>query len=127
MRKALLVVSALALAACNTTVSKEEMSSVDYGPAPTRGRLGGHEFNPPSRVDRRFRRDLEELLRRFRKYGLQLIPSLISFEFCSDKIAGTGPQEGVGYGGRADAIKGKTQIENGALKNPVFEWEDIDQ
>jgi hypothetical protein len=29
--------------------------------------------------------------------------------------------------GRADAIKGKTQIENGALKNPVFEWEDIDQ
>ena len=36
MRKALLVVSALALAACNTTVSKEEMSSVDYGPAPTR-------------------------------------------------------------------------------------------
>lgn len=75
-----------------------------YGPAPTRGRLGGHEFNPPSRVDRRFRRDLEELLRRFKKYGLQLIPSLISFEFCSDKIAGTGPQEGVGYGGRADAI-----------------------
>jgi hypothetical protein len=36
MRKALLALSVLALAACNTSVSKQEMSSVDYGPAPTR-------------------------------------------------------------------------------------------
>jgi hypothetical protein len=35
MRKLILVLS-LALAGCNTTVSKQEMSSVDYGPAPTR-------------------------------------------------------------------------------------------
>jgi len=35
MRKLLLVLSFL-LAACDTTVSKKEMSSVDYGPAPTR-------------------------------------------------------------------------------------------
>ena len=35
MRKAILAAS-LALAACNTTVSKQEMDSVEYGPAPTR-------------------------------------------------------------------------------------------
>ena len=35
MRKALLLTS-LALAACNTVVTKEEMASVNYGPAPTR-------------------------------------------------------------------------------------------
>ena len=35
MRKAILV-ALRALAACDTTVSKKEMSSVDYGPAPTR-------------------------------------------------------------------------------------------
>lgn len=76
-----------------------------YGPAPTRRhRLADYEFNPPSRVDRRFRRDLEELLTRFKKHGLQLIPSLISFEFGSSKVAGTGPQTGIGWGGRADVI-----------------------
>ena len=36
MRTVLLALSAAVLAACNTTVSKQEMSSVDYGPAPTR-------------------------------------------------------------------------------------------
>jgi hypothetical protein len=36
MRTLLLALSLLALAACNTTVSKEEMAAVDYGPAPTR-------------------------------------------------------------------------------------------
>ena len=35
MRK-LIQVPALAVAACDTTVSKKEMESVDYGPAPTR-------------------------------------------------------------------------------------------
>lgn len=35
MRKAILV-ALLALAGCNTTVSRQEMGSVDYGPAPTR-------------------------------------------------------------------------------------------
>ena len=35
MRKAILV-ALLALAACNTTVSKQEMGGVEYGPAPTR-------------------------------------------------------------------------------------------
>jgi hypothetical protein len=36
MRRILPVLFLLALAGCNTTVSKEEMGSVDYGPAPTR-------------------------------------------------------------------------------------------
>ena len=36
MRKLLLVLCLSSLAACDTTVSKKEMSSVDYGPAPTR-------------------------------------------------------------------------------------------
>jgi hypothetical protein len=36
MRNPILAVSLLVLAACNTTVSKQEMDSVDYGPAPTR-------------------------------------------------------------------------------------------
>jgi hypothetical protein len=36
MRTLTLAVSLLVLAACNTTVSKQEMSSVDYGPVPTR-------------------------------------------------------------------------------------------
>ena len=34
MRKTLVALSLLALAACDTTVSKKEMSAVDYGPAP---------------------------------------------------------------------------------------------
>ena len=36
MRKLILALSFLPLAACNTTVSQKEMSSVEYGPAPTR-------------------------------------------------------------------------------------------
>ena len=36
MRTLILALSLLALAACDTTVSKKEMESVDYGPAPTR-------------------------------------------------------------------------------------------
>ena len=36
MRTLTLAVSLLVLAACNTSVSKQEMSSVDYGPVPTR-------------------------------------------------------------------------------------------
>jgi hypothetical protein len=36
MRTLILALSLLALAACDTTVSKKEMASVDYGPVPTR-------------------------------------------------------------------------------------------
>jgi len=36
MRILILALSLLALAACDTTVSKKEMESVDYGPAPSR-------------------------------------------------------------------------------------------
>jgi hypothetical protein len=36
MRTLILALTLLALAACDTTVSKKQMESVDYGPAPTR-------------------------------------------------------------------------------------------
>jgi hypothetical protein len=36
MRTSILALSLLALAACDTTVSRKEMDSVEYGPAPTR-------------------------------------------------------------------------------------------
>ena len=36
MRKILVALSLLALAACDTAVTRKEMGSVDYGPAPTR-------------------------------------------------------------------------------------------
>ena len=36
MRNLILVLSLFSLSACNTTVSRQEMGSVDYGPAPTR-------------------------------------------------------------------------------------------
>ena len=36
MRKVLLALFVVSLAACDTTVSKKEMDSVDYGPPPTR-------------------------------------------------------------------------------------------
>ena len=89
-----------------------------YGPAPTAhavptGQLkpGGrmttytdYTFTPPPAVDKRFRRDFEELLKRFQTAQLQLIPSLVSFEFGSNVKAGPG-NNNTGYGGRADAIR----------------------
>jgi hypothetical protein len=38
MRRLLPVVLLLAVAACDTTVKREEMTSVDYGPKPARWR-----------------------------------------------------------------------------------------
>ena len=39
----------------------------------------GRAFDPPSEIDRRFTRDFEELLLRFKRAGLQIIPSLVDF------------------------------------------------
>jgi hypothetical protein len=63
-----------------------------------------YKFVPPAAVDRRFRRDFSELLSRFRKAGLQIIPSLISFEFAGDLVTGPGANS-TWYAGRADAIR----------------------
>ncbi len=84
-----------------------------YGLAPTRVlrwvskffNYYDYTFTPPLTVDKRFRRDFEELLKHFKIMQLQLIPSLISFEFGSRDKAGTGPAPGTGYGGRADVIR----------------------
>jgi hypothetical protein len=38
MKKSLLILVAMVLAGCDTTVRKEEMAGIDYGPKPTRWR-----------------------------------------------------------------------------------------
>jgi hypothetical protein len=82
-----------------------------YGLAPspvpgvfTAGPQHTWNFTPPSVIDKRFRRDFTELLARFKKAGMYLIPSLINYEFGSDLKAGPGAN-GTGYGGRADVIR----------------------
>jgi len=61
-------------------------------------------FDPPSQVDRRFTRDFEELLLRFKKAGLQIIPSLVDFYFGSFLNFTVDDQRGIGAGGKADVI-----------------------
>src|SRR6185503_16738991 len=71
-----------------------------------------HGFTPPPVADKRFRRDFEELLKRFkaaqliepRSLPIQMIPCLIDFTFGSSLIVGTGPQPGTGWGGRHEVI-----------------------
>jgi hypothetical protein len=91
----------------------------NYGPAPTpylrvppnvppsmqmASRYRDYNFTPPARLDTRFRRDFTELLTRFKKAGLQIIPSLISFEFSSAQRFSAGPRPNTGASGRADVI-----------------------
>lgn len=88
----------------------------NYGPRPekimksSRGAFSnvsimeGYVFKPPKTIDKRFRRDFTELLSRFRKAEMQLIPSLISFEFAGEQKTGPGAN-GTWYAGRADAIR----------------------
>jgi hypothetical protein len=66
------------------------------------------EFNPPSRADRRFKRDFAELLARFRQAKLKILPSLISFEFGSYVGFGLN-KNGTGFCGRADVIRDRTK------------------
>jgi hypothetical protein len=84
----------------------------NYGPAPSHllrlpqfGRfpVPAVEFTPPPTLDPRFSRDFEELLKSFATAELQVLPSLISFEFGAALRSGPGPN-GTGYGGRADAM-----------------------
>lgn len=119
-----------------------------YGPAPTRrirrttsaSYYNDYEFSPPARVDSRFRRDFEELLKRFRTAQLQLVPSLISFEFGSNQKTGTGPSPGTGWGGRADVIrdpaKRKTFLDtmlaellaaSAAYRDQIYAWEVVNE
>jgi len=61
-------------------------------------------FDPPSQVDRRFIRDFEELLLRFKGAGLQIIPSLVDFYFGSFLNFTVDCHRGIGAGAKADVI-----------------------
>ena len=87
----------------------------NYGPASRHSqRFLGHgkirlpmparAFDPPSQVDRRFTRDFEELLLRFKGVGLQIIPSLVDFYFGSFLNFTVDDYRGIGAGGKADVI-----------------------
>jgi hypothetical protein len=92
----------------------------NYGPSPIRyfrvptgqppgtamaARYLDYNFQPPAQLDARFRRDFTEMLVRFQKAGMQIIPSLISFEFSSALRFTPGPRVNIGAAGRADVIR----------------------
>ncbi|UVT18613.1 MAG: hypothetical protein H8K03_12330 [Nitrospira sp.] len=68
-------------------------------------RYPDYNFAPPAKLDARFRRDFVEMLTRFKNAGMQIIPSLISFEFSSAQRFTTGPRTNTGAAGRADIIR----------------------
>jgi len=84
-----------------------------YGPAPTRrlryetsmAPYWDYEFSPPSRLDRRFARDLRELLERIKKAKVQIIPSLLNFEIGGNVGVTEGPRANTGARGRADIFR----------------------
>src|SRR4029077_9925844 len=65
----------------------------------------GRAFDPPSEIDRLFTRDFEELLLRFKRAGLQIIPSLVDFTFGSTLKFTVDVVRGIGASGKADVIK----------------------
>lgn len=127
----------------------------NYGPAPIRylrvpanvppsmrmaARTPDYHFAPPTRLDTRFRRDFTELLVRFKKAELQLIPSLISFEFSSAQRFSPGPQPNTAGAGRADVIgdRAKRKIfldtmlaellaASAPFKDQIYAWEVINE
>ncbi len=78
----------------------------NYGPSPTRASPSdSYSFSPPPRVDARFARDFREILERFKRAQLQIIPSLIDFKFTGDLLYTPGPMPGLGAAARADIIR----------------------
>src|SRR5262249_643539 len=65
----------------------------------------GRTFDPPWKIDGRFTRDFEELLLRFKRAGLQIIPSLVDFTFGSTLKFTVDVVRRIGAGGKADVIK----------------------
>ncbi len=63
-----------------------------------------YRFDPPPGADPRFKRDFAEMLEVFKVNKMQLIPSLINFEFGGEAITGPGPN-GTWHAGRADVIR----------------------
>lgn len=99
-------------------------------------------FDPPTKLDARFRRDFTEILVRFQKAGMQIIPSLISFEFSSALryTPGPGQTRNIGAAGRGDVIRDRakskifldTMLEellqaSLPFKNQIYAWEVINE
>jgi hypothetical protein len=61
------------------------------------------DFTVPPRTDRRFLFHFEELLKRFVKAGVQIIPSIVSFEFGGNSRSRDA--KGLAPGGRSDVFK----------------------
>ncbi|WP_103653284.1 hypothetical protein [Bacillus thuringiensis] len=121
-------------------------NGTNYGPSPKRVirykmsywknpmPIVEYNFDPPPIIDKRFRRDFEELLRRFKAAKLQLIPSLIDFAFGSELLVPSG------CCGRADVIRipAKRKIfldtmlaelleASKPFKEQIFAWEVINE
>lgn len=99
-----------------------------------------YHFAPPARLDLRFRRDFAELLARFQKAELQIIPSLISCEFTSAPRFTPGPRANTGAAGRADILRdnGKRTTfldtmlaellaASGPYKAQIYAWEVVNE
>jgi hypothetical protein len=115
------------------------------GAGPTRrpatsGPLPYHDwaFSPYLKTDPRFPYHFEQLLKAFREAGLQIIPSLISFEFVGNSRSLD--EKGLAPGGRADCIKDaqKRQLFLGTMlndllsvsqkyKEQIYAWEVINE
>jgi hypothetical protein len=95
-------------------------------------------FSPTLTADQRFAYQFSVLLQRFRDAGLQIIPSLISYEFGGNSTSRDG--KGLAPGGRADCINdpNKRQVFLGTVlndllivsqkyKEQIFAWEVINE
>lgn len=95
-------------------------------------------FSPYLKTDLRFPYHFEQLLKSFREAGLQIIPSLISFEFTGNSR--TRDEKGLAPGGRADCIKDPSKrqvflstmlndllVVSQKYKEQIYAWEVINE
>jgi hypothetical protein len=96
------------------------------------------DFTPPTRTDARFTLHFTEVLRRFERAGMQIIPSFIDFFFVAN--AGRADSKGLAAGGRADCINDATKrstllntlladllMASLPFQRQVFAWEVINE
>jgi hypothetical protein len=97
----------------------------NYGQGPTRRNTPSPnaaapffdwDFTPPSRTDERFKFHFEELLKRFKKADMKIIPSLIDFMAVGNSRGRDA--KGLAPSGRADCIKDTTK--RGTFLNTVL-------
>jgi hypothetical protein len=127
----------------------------NYGPAPTAAigstpspvagggyTYGEWAFSPPTKLDKRFTRDFELLLKRFAKAEMQILPSLIDYQFGSDApLDPSCPSpNGTVSSGRADVIRdpdkrkifldtvlGNLLAVSSQHREQIFAWEVINE